>query len=725
MLQILWVLSVTAAAPTGTTGAQRTEEAPVIDGMLDDAVWQTCPGETCDLWQFAPDYGSSMSQPTTIKVLYDDTSIYFGFFMQDTLPERMIDALTPRDNYINGEWIAVLLDTWNDGRSAFSFEVSLANSQMDSRLNEHGGWDYGWDAVWESGTARLSNGWSAEFAIPLSCLRFPDRTEQTWSVNFQRILSRTSENGWYMLSASNQMADLDDFARIQGISGVQGSLGLEFRPYAAGRYYDFQTREEEDGSADAGIDVKMGLTSGITADFTLNPDFGQIEADEAEMNLGHFELFLEERRPFFMERSELFDMPFNMFYSRRIGAVGWNGDLITILGGAKISGSLSDGLSFGFIDAVTGRVWEDDTTLVEPAANYSVFRGIRQFDGYSYLGLSGVSRDAWAQEGLDSESNRAFALDGAIELPGNHLFSGSAARSWNTGVEDDGAYSFGFEKIRSTLGYWVNGSQVDQGFDVNGTGYTTFTGFRDLGFGASKTYRPENTFSTLSIWGNHNYTAQIEGEVLQNCTHAEVQGSFKNGWNFTVSGEHNGDYFDPYEGPEGRFYGSSTSYFAGGGSNPYYPLRFWLGNGGGQFNTGGTFSNFTGSIRYLPIPVFETRVSANWFRTFDTDNYNWQAGAFDTRSTDWRSATLRLAYMFNPDMNLRLFSQYSSFTMDYEATGETSGDEVRSNLLFAWQYLPGSMFYLLGETVFDGDGEGSFSDPDLGVYAKVTWYLPV
>ena len=724
MLQVIWIFSVAAVAPTGTIGAHRTNEAPVIDGSLDDAVWHGCTGETCDLWQFAPDYGSSMTQPTTIRVLYDDTRIYFGFVLKDTLPDRMIEALTPRDNYINGEWIAVILDTWSDGRSAFSFEVSLANSQMDSRLNEHGGWDYGWDAVWESGTTRLSDGWSAELSIPLSCLRFPDRTEQTWSVNFQRILSRTSENGWYMLSGSERMADLDDFAPITGISGVEGSLGLEIRPYAAGRYYDFRTGEDE-GSADAGIDVKMGLTSGITADFTLNPDFGQIEADEAEMNLGHFELFLEERRPFFMERSELFDMPFNMFYSRRIGAAAWNGDLIPILGGAKISGSFTDGFSFGFIDAVTGRVWESDSTLAEPGANYGIFRGIRQFGGYSFLGLSGVSRDAWAQEGQENESNRAFALDGAIELPGNHVLSGSMARSWNTGVDDEGAYSFGFEKVRSTLNYWVNSSQVDQGFDVNGTGYTTYTGFRDVEFGASKTYRPEHTFSTLSIWANHDYTAQMGGETLQNCTHAEVEGSFKNGWNFNVSGEHNGDYFDPYEGPEGRFYGSSTSYFVGGGSNPYYPLRFWAGNGGGQYNTGGTFSNFTGSVRYLPVPVFETRLAANWFRTFDTDNYNWEAGAFDTRSTDWRSLTLRLAYMFNTDMNLRLFSQYSSFTMDYLATGATEGEELRSNLLYAWQYLPGSMLYLLGETVFEGNGDGGFSDPDLGVYAKVTWFLPV
>ena len=725
MWQLLSIVSLLAGAPVGSVTAQRTDTAPRIDGLIDEAVWDACPGETCDLWQFAPNYGESMSQPTTVKILYDDSYIYFAFFMFDSLPDQMIPGLTPRDNYINGEWIAVLLDTWNDGRGAFSFETSLANSQMDSRLNEHGGWDYGWDAVWESATARHPDGWSSEMAIPLSCLRFPDTENQVWSVNFQRILSRTSENGWYDLSESQMMADLPTFPDLVGITDVKGSLGMEFRPYASGRYYDSPGAEETVTTGDIGLDMKMGLTSGITADFTINPDFGQVESDEAEMNLSHFELFVRERRPFFMERSELFDMPFNLFYSRRIGAVGWNGDLIPILGGSKITGTIGDGFSFGFLDAVTGRVWEDDTTLVETAANFGIFRGIKRFSGYNYLGVSAVSKDSWEQEGFESESNRALALDGTVEVPGDHIFYGNAARSWNTGLDEDGAYSFGLEKVRSTLGYWINGTQIEENFNVNGTGFTTSTGFRSGNAGIRKTFRPEEVFSTFSLWGSHEYTTQIDGETLDNRTHAEVNGTFKNGWNFNVSGGHAQDFFDPYEGPEGKFYDAHTSAFIGGGSNPYIPLRFWAGTGGGQYSNGGTFNNVTGNMSYRPIPVLEASVSGNWFRTFDTENYNWTIEAFDSRSTEWKSATLRLAYMFNPGMNLRLFSQYSNFNMDYDATGESESDELRANMLFAWQYLPGSMFYLLGEAVYNGDGSGSFDDPTLGAYAKLTWYLPI
>ena len=725
MWQLFSIVSLLASLPAESVTAQRTDTPPDIDGYIDEAVWEECVGETCDLWQFAPNYGESMTQPTTVKILYDDEFVYFAFFMYDSMPEQMIPALTPRDNYINGEWIAVLLDTWNDGRSAFSFETSLANSQMDARLNEYGGWDYGWDAVWESCTATHENGWSSEMAIPLSCLRFPDTDNQVWSVNFQRILSRTSENGWYNLSESQMMADLPTFPELHGIEGIKGSLGMEFRPYASGRYYDAELADEAESTGDVGLDLKMGLTSGITTDFTLNPDFGQVEADESEMNLSHFELFLQEKRPFFMERSELFDMPFNLFYSRRIGAVGWNGDLIPIHGGAKITGSIEGGYSFGFIDAVTGRVWEEDTTLVEAAANFSIFRGIKQFAGYNYVGISAVSKDSWEQEGFEEINNRAFAVDGAYEIGGNHLVSGSAARSWNTGMDEDGAYRFGLERVRSTLGYWVSGAQVDENFNVNGTGFTTMTGFRCGNIGARKTFRPVNTFQTISFWTNHDYTTQIDGETLENDTHVEVNGTFKNSWNFTASGDYSGSYFDPYEGPEGRFYDGHASAFIGGGSNPYKPFKFWTGTGGGQYDNGGTYHTLMGNIRYLPVPVLEASVSGNWFRTFDTENYNWQANAFDNRSTEWKSVTFRLAYMFNPDINLRLFSQYSNFNMEFDQTGETESDEIRANLLLAWQYLPGSMFYLLGETIYNGDGSANFEEPDLGVYAKLTWYLPI
>ncbi|MBD3276693.1 MAG: hypothetical protein GF388_00180, partial [Candidatus Aegiribacteria sp.] len=246
MLQSFLLPAFLAASPQPLQ-AVYVENAPEIDGELTDPVWEEAARTDCLFMQFGPDYGEEMTQSTEISILYDENSIYFGFFLQDPVGDAMVEALTPRDDYITGEWIAVLLDTWADGREATSFEVSLANSQMDSKINPHGGWDYSWDAVWESGTARVPGGWTAEMAIPFSCLRFDSELEeQRWNVNFQRILSRTSENGWYVLSETGPMADLENFAPLTGVSGIQGSLGAEIRPYGSGRSYHTSFPEEWD-----------------------------------------------------------------------------------------------------------------------------------------------------------------------------------------------------------------------------------------------------------------------------------------------------------------------------------------------------------------------------------------------------------------------------------------------------------------------------------------------
>ncbi|MCD4700359.1 MAG: carbohydrate binding family 9 domain-containing protein, partial [Candidatus Aegiribacteria sp.] len=370
-MQAFWLMMICAFLNTESELiAVRVEEGPSIDGCLDDPVWEQAHSLRCTLMQYGPDYGSPMTEETEIYILYDDRHIYFGFRMNDPDPSSMMDALTPRDEYVTGEWIAILLDTWGNGREATSFEVSLSNSQMDAKVSPYGNWDYSWDAVWESGTNSDLQGWSAEFAIPFSCLRFDQSNEtQVWTVNFQRILGKTRENGWYILSEAQQMAQLETFAPINGIEGIHGSLGAEIRPYSSSRFFHTADLDEWETNLNAGLDVKLGITSGVAADLTVYPDFGQVEADAAEMNLSHFELFLDERRPFFLESQNTFEMPFNMFYSRRIGAVSPNGEVIPIIGGAKLSGSLGGGIHFGFLDAVTSRISEDSISLV-PAANY-------------------------------------------------------------------------------------------------------------------------------------------------------------------------------------------------------------------------------------------------------------------------------------------------------------------------------------------------------------------
>ncbi len=724
MLQLFLLLVPLLASPEPIT-AVRVESGPEIDGRLDDQVWSRAQLCRCNFSQYGPDYGEDMTEPTEIRVLYDDSNIYFGFFMSDPDQESMLEALTPRDDYITGEWIAILLDTWGDGIEATSFEVSLANSQMDSKISPEGNWDYSWDSVWESGTARVDSGWTAEVAIPFSCLRFDsDCPEQTWSVNFQRILSRTSENGWYSLSCSGPMADLENFAELRGIRGIQGSLGAELRPYAAGRTYHFQGDDSRDNDFDAGGDVKVGLGSGLAADFTVNPDFGQVEADEAEMNLSHFELFRREKRPFFLESANLFNMPFNMFYSRRIGAVAPNLEVIPIIGGAKVSGSLGGGYRIGFLDAVTSRISQDGEILV-PAGNFGIFRTVREFSAFSYLGFSAVSRETWKQDSLESSHSRAMALDGALEVPGSNLLEFSAAGSWNTGMENDAAYSISLERIRSMVGYSVGGEYVGDNFDVNATGYTTATGYWSTWLNFWRNVRPENTFSEFGYSLGGEYSQQTDGEITGRNAHVESWATLKNGINFGGEFHYYGEAFDPYEGPQGRTYGDHSDIYLRLGTNSFDAYYLWSGFGAGQWEDGGTFRDITVKANIRPTNSLELGAQGNLFTTSGGTNWNWEIEDWDTRDTHWRSLVFRANYIFNPDLNLRLFSQYSRFSTDFSRTAESSFGEIRANVLFSWQYMPGSMVYVLAENVFPEKQDGGFGAPDLGMYAKVTWYLPI
>ncbi len=667
-----------------------------------------------------------MGEPTSISILYDDEALYLGFFMRESDPDSMMEALTSRDDYVTGDWIALLLDTWGEGTEAFSFEVSLANSRLDSRVSGGGWWDYSWDAVWSSATLRTDSGWSAEVEIPLSCLRFPDRSgEQPWTVNFQRVRGSRLQNGWLVLSDVRQMADLQSFLPLEGVSGIERSLGMEVRPYGAARGLRSGESGEWDRSLEAGLDVKLGVTSGLTADVTVNPDFGQVEADEAEMNLSHFELFLDEKRPFFLESESLFQMPFSIFYSRRVGSAAPNGEVIPILAGAKVSGTAGPGLRIGALSAVTGRVGEEGEPLT-PAAAYTAARVSRRFDPYSYIGLSGVSREVWEQEGFEATWNRAGALDGAILVPGDHVVSGSLALSGNEGREEGLAASLELSRVRSRLGYYVGGSRVEEDFDVNATGYTTSTGYRSAWAGFHGTSRPSGgDISSIGYRTNLWLSRLDSGEM--NGRSASVGGSigFRGGTGFGANVSYSGETFDPYEGPEGRTYGDRLSFFAHFSTRFLRESSLWLGGGGGGYRSEGAYWSVDGSVSLRLMTRMEVGLEGESYVTRDAECYNWSEGEWDTRETEWWSGVLRLGYLFSPDLDLRLFSQYSRMSMDWSLSPESTSQELAANLLLSWRYMPGSMVYLLLESRCEGDGEGGLETPDAGIYGKVTWFLPV
>lgn len=701
--------------------AARAVRPVEIDGCLTDSEWSPATRMDIVMTQYGPVRGEPMTDMTGILFLYDDDYLYVGFRLYDSAPEEMNDALCDRDDYSPGEWIALILDTWGSGRQAFSFEVNLANSQLDSRIDGQGNWDYSWDAVWSSATSRDDSGWVCEIGIPMTQLRFPSADCQDWKFNIQRVVTRGAQNGWLVLSETTDQMDLDNFATLAGIEGLHSSLGVELRPYAAGRAVSSGESGEWEVEGEAGADVKIGISSSMVADFTVNPDFGQVEADEARMNLSHFELFLEERRPFFLEAGDLFDMPFDLFYSRRIGAVTPFGTVIPIVGGAKVSGTLPQGLSFGFLDALTEQVAEQGV-ISSPMTNFGILRLKQGFGSLSYIGLSATSTDVPAQDSLGSSSSRAGALDGWLQVGGNAVVTGAAARSWNPGGKEGSAYSAGTAVQTEDTIVEAGLELVEEDFDANAAGFTTSTGCWNAYAHVMHFIELGGPFRRGNSGLYAGWSEDLDGRVTGREVSAWLEMPFRGGGSLHPGVSMSGPYFDEWEGPEGAAYPASWSGSLGLSTDWYAPVHAGMEIEGGLYSQEGTFESADGRVAIRPVSAASIELEAEIFRTFNARCYNWEAGAWDSRNTEWRSAATRLGWMFGPDAGLRVFSQYSRFETDFDLSEPAPGEEMTFNALYSLQYRPGSMLYLLGELLTSREGGGSWSRMQPGFFAKVTWF---
>ena len=361
--------------------SRRASEAPRIDAQLDDGAWSLVEWSG-EFLQRDPEEGVAPSQQTRFKVVYDDHALYFAFELEDD-PEQVSRRLARRD-FFPGDWVEVNIDSYFDRRTAFSFTLSLSGTRGDELISNDGArWDSNWNPVWEGATRVTPHGWVAEMRIPLSQLRFSAVAEQVWGLQINRRVQRLEERSSWQRIPKDVSGWVSHFGELRGLRELEPKRHIELVPYllaGAERFEAEPGNPFRDGSAsqlEAGLDGKVGVTNNLTLDFTLNPDFGQIEADPSEVNLTAFETFFDEKRPFFIEGNDIFDLrlapattggPFTsdrLFYSRRIGRSPAHdpdlddGEFIdapqasTILGALKLSGKTARGLSVGVLASVT------------------------------------------------------------------------------------------------------------------------------------------------------------------------------------------------------------------------------------------------------------------------------------------------------------------------------------------------------------------------------------
>jgi hypothetical protein len=387
-------------SPKVATAVRIESRAPRIDGRLDDAIWETAkPIE--DFVQARPIEGEPPTERTQVFILYDDEALYVGARMYRRYPGAISRTVTRRDGQGNAERLTITLDPQMDRRTGVGFSISAAGVRSDYRHTrdaEHEGRESQFDPVWDAAAATDSTGWTAEARIPFSQLRFPHAPRQRWGFQLDRWMPDKNENAKWVMTPARETGYISRFGTLEGIDGIRSSRPVELVPYIAGDATHRAGTSTANPLNDAwdgrmGLDAKLGVGSNLTLDATVNPDFGQVEADPAEVNLSAFETFFDERRPFFTEGSELLrGQGAQYFYSRRIGApphAGVDGDFVdiprssTILGAAKLTGRLPSRLSVGGLLAVTAaeraRTHFVDSAVtrdvaVEPRTAYAMLR---------------------------------------------------------------------------------------------------------------------------------------------------------------------------------------------------------------------------------------------------------------------------------------------------------------------------------------------------------------
>jgi hypothetical protein len=423
----------------GTSGkhitAVRVSSAPTIDGKLTENQWALAE-PVSEFQQYDPVEGAEPTERTSVRVLYDDNALYVGVMCYDSNPQGIVHQLTRRDRSAQSDRIAVIIDSYHDHSTAFLFSGSVSGVQSDGALSHDGlVYDIQWDAVWEFNAQVVADGWSAEFKIPFSALRFVPLKQgdsgYVWGINFRRYIARKNETDEWVMVARKEvppgtLSSVSKMGHLLGINDIHPPLHLEVLPYESSKLNYISQPDpfplQKDFKENVGLDLKYGVSNNLTLDVAVNPDFGQVEVDQAILNLTVFETFYPEKRPFFLEGAPIFsfgnmfdNQELRLFYSRRIGKrpAGYDTvsivpnptysdmpELTTILAAGKLTGRTEGGLTLGVLSAVTNEenatVKNQDgstnpATLVEPRAGYNVLRLKQDVFDNSWVGLMATS----------------------------------------------------------------------------------------------------------------------------------------------------------------------------------------------------------------------------------------------------------------------------------------------------------------------------------------------
>lgn len=740
--------------------AVRTTEHIKLDGRLDEPVWASAPVATgfMETW---PVYGEPSKLPTEVRILYDDRFLYVGARMHHIAGQGpVIRRIHRRDQDSASDWFTVYIDSLHDRRTAFAFGVNASNVQSDSVYFSDNNSDRSWDGVWESEVSVDAGGWTAELKIPLSLLRIkpsgPGDGPQTWGINFSRSdQGSVRQFSSWQVPPRGENAFVSRFPDLAGIEGIRPQLRREFIPYLSAQR-KFETAQNFDDrrlEGHAGLDAHWGLSTQSQVDLTARPDFGQVEVDQAVLNLSTVETFFPEKRTFFLEGSEIFHtVGSQLFYSRRIGKAAPAAELgpgetlsdqplvTDITAAAKYTAKI-DGINLGVLGAsvepARATVLDGNGARrkreLSPLTNYGVARLQKSLDdsgsfigGFtSYVheaGPAGREAVVGAVDGSLKSKDRSELLDFALV----RTDAGPAE------AKTSGWYGY-LRGVKTWSDGWRVGIQTynaGRSFDPNDLGYFTESDDKRIYWSASRQW--DKTWGPLRNWQmlvEQGYDTDQAGQKVHQHIYANGRTDFTNFWSVWAGLGRN---FQAQDNRELRTFGQphrqylqrpGTTFanvgFDTAGNKPWYVRmevnREWFSGGPSTDTT--LFQNIKlGSQMELQLETALIRDEGElrWLQTLNADPVTGYGGTplVGQRRLSEFNQTLRLAYAFTPRLTVQLFSQWLAVAWNFRdlqaylddhrlqpaATTDASAFSYRLwnvNLITRWEFRPGSTLFVV------------------------------
>jgi hypothetical protein len=678
--------------PFSTVEALVVSDPLQVDGRLDEEAWSRAQVASGFTQREKPE--EPATEPTEFMVVYTPTMLYIGFRCFDSEPDQIVAKELERDGRLfRDDAVIVVIDTFHDHRNSYFLEVNPAGAILDALSSEEGrSLNSDWDGVWTAAARITPEGWTAEMAIPFSTLRFDPGTD-TWGFNVRRLVARKAEQSyWVQVGRDASLVRMSRAGHLTGLNGLESGLNLQLKPFAVSSRTEFDVTGLDDGRSDLGLDLKWGITRGLALDLTYNTDFAEAEADDQQVNLTRFSLFLDEKREFFLENAGIFEFvppsqiggtPLELFFSRRIG-IADNGVPVPIRWGARVTGRVGD-WSLGVLNASTDFLDQQSSGFVGglPEDNWGVVRVKRNVGERSAVGMIFTNRD---QEGVGT--NQVYGLDANLnplpKLNVNTFFASS--RSSNPFVDDIGVVDDKSDEAGGATVVWtgqdwlwaMEAMEIGDSFDPQ-VGFLLRNGIRR--------YAPTVSYKPRPKLGNvRSLLLDAQAEIITDMDdRLETFSTRLDFFGFILDSEDQFQAFvdinrerllEPFAIqagiviPPGEY--DFNDYGINYTTNPYRRVVVTGSVLTGQFFDGERFSNVI-TVGLRPSRYF--RAETRWTR----DEVDLPAGSFIANV--WRQ---RLSVSPTPRLAANAFIQYND-----------TADLISLNLRLNWIYKPGADIFLV------------------------------